>query len=85
MGANPIGRDLDLPPDIAGLRVERVFDHFRCHPRVRASRTHPGRVADLASQAEVGDLQRVVVQVIVLDGFLQQNCDNDNKTETQIS
>ena len=66
----PCGGDLRLPPDVARFRIQRILDHFRRHPRIRTGRTHPGRVTDLPRQAEIRDLQRVVVQVVILNGFL---------------
>ena len=54
------------PPDVAALGEGGGADDLGGHPGVGARRTHLGGAVPLACQAEVGDLQRLVGQVLVL-------------------
>lgn len=57
--------------DSLGVRADT--DHLGRHPGVRARRTHPLRIVHLPGQAKVRDLQRLLLQMIVLDGLVDED------------
>jgi len=75
-----------VPPDVAGLgETATAGDDLGRHPGRRTGRVaHLGRVPrDLARQTEVGDLQRLVRQIVGVDRLQNQNCQtNDNSLTT---
>lgn len=61
------------PPDIAALREGGSLDDLGGHPGIGAGCAHLRGFVPLAGQAEVGDLQGLVLHVIALNGLQQQN------------
>ena len=62
-----------VAPHVGRLRERGRLDHLRRHPRVRARRRHPRRLVRLPCQAKVRDLQRLELQVVVLDRLGNQH------------
>ena len=54
------------PPNVTSLGEGRGLDDLRGHPRVGAGRGHPRGVGALAGEAEVGDLERLEAEVVLL-------------------
>lgn len=61
------------PPDIAALREGGGLDNLRSHPGIGARSTHLRGFVPLAGQAEVSDLQGLVLHVVTFNGLQQQN------------
>ena len=71
LAPEPAGGQLTLwllcpPPDIATPGEGGRADDFGSHPGVGPGRAHLGGAVPLAGQAKVGDLQRLVAQVVHL-------------------
>ena len=62
-----------VAPHVGRLRERGRLDHLRRHPRVRARRRHPRRFVRLPCQAKIRDLQRLELQVVVLDRLGNQH------------
>lgn len=58
-----------VPPHVAAFGEERRLDDLGRHPGVGARRRHLGGLVPLPGQAEVGDLQGLPPDVVVLDLF----------------
>lgn len=61
------------PPDITALGEGGGLDHLRSHPGIGACGTHLCGLVPLTGQAEVSDLQGLVLHVVTLNGLKQQN------------
>ena len=76
----------DLPqqdavaPHVRRFGERRRLDDFGRHPRVGAGGGHARRLVRLARQTKVGDLQRLELQVLVLDRFGNQHWPIDSNT-----
>lgn len=62
------------PPHVRCLGKRGLLDHFGSHPGVSPSRRHPRGLGHLPRQAEVRDLQRLVLELVVVDALAQQHC-----------
>ena len=65
------------PPNVTSLGEGRGLDDLRGHPRVGAGRGHPRGVGALAGEAEVGDLERLEAEVVLLaeDALEDEDCE----------
>ena len=61
-----------VAPHVGSLGEGRRFDDLGSHPRISARRRHSRRLVHFTRQPEIGDLQCLEQQVVVLDRFSYQ-------------